>query len=267
MRNYCKLYFALFLLAILSYTGARASATDTKSVKSKKEKSSVNRPEQSAVGSDPLDWLGPLPKVVNEKVTSEAFDRVFKRMETMMESDLREEPNLREFVCRTPAEVGPVPLQKIMEKFVAEWPGSRYNSTSLSALFTAAREGNWLARSWLFTYMLEYTTDPILDYRRMQLLHILLDDKVGVIYSFASRLFGGSGSGGMGGNSPDIFEIHAALHNSYSAQYKVGKYLIGSKVPAEANAGKRMVSCAMNAVPGYVGLLEKEKNSLNMMTF
>lgn len=266
MRKYSKLSVALLLLTILSYTGVRASTADTVSLKSQEKKLPVSRHQHDAASSDPLGWLGPLPKVVNEKVAAEAFQRAFKPMRMMMQSEIREDVNLKDFVCRRPAEVGPVPQQQVLKKFIADWPNSRFSSTSLTALITAAREGNWLARSWLFSYLLEYT-DPVSTYRRSQLMELLLNDKAGVLYSFMSSFYGASGSGGMNGNEPDLFEIYAALHNSYSAQYKVGLYLKRSEVPAEADAGKRMVSCAMNAVPGYGRLLKNEKNSLNMMTF
>lgn len=267
MRKYSKLSVSLLLFTILSCPGGIASTADTAPLKLQERKLPGNRHQQDGISLDPFGWLGPLPKVVNEKVASEAFYRVFKRMRMMMESEIREDVNLKDFVCRRPAEVGPVPQQQVLEKFVADWPNSRFNSTSLSALTTVAREGNWLARSWLFSYMLEYTTDPVLNYRRSQLMELLLNDKAGILYSFMSSFYGASGTGGTNGNEPDIFETYAALHNSYSAQYKVGQYLRRSEVPAEADAGKRMVSCAMNAVPGYGRLLEKEKSSLNMMTF
>lgn len=267
MRKHSEAAFGVFLATILSCTGVRASTTDTASMKSKEEKLASGQSQHNAVSSDTLGWLGPLPIVVNEKIASEAFNRVFKRMRMMMEREMREDVNLKDFVCLRPAEVGHVPQQQVLEKFVAGWPNSRSSSTSLAALITAARQGNWLARSWLFSYMLEYTTDPVLNYRRSQLMGLLLNDKAGILYSFMSSFYSASGSGGRNGNEPDVFETYAALHNSYSAQYKVGQYLRHSNVPAEADAGKRMVSCAMNALPGYGRLLEKEKNSLNMMTF
>jgi hypothetical protein len=267
MRKYSKLSISLLLFTILGCTCVSASTADTASLKLRERKPPANRHQQDKVSADPFSWLGPLPKVLNEKVTSEAFHRVFKRLSIMMESEIREDVNLKYFVCRRPAEVGPVPQQQVLEKFVAEWPNSRSNPTSLIALIAAARDGNWLARSWLFPYMLEYTTDPVLNYRRSQLMDLLLNDKAAILYSFMSSFYGASGSGGMNGSKPDIFETYAALHNSYPAQYRVGQYLRHSEVPEEADAGERMVSCAMNGVPGYGDLLEKEKNSLNMMTF
>lgn len=267
MRKYSKLSVSLLLFTILSCAGVSASTADTASLKLRERKLPANRHQQYKVSADPFSWLGPLPKVVNEKVASEALHRISKRMKMMMESEIREDVNLKYFVCRRPAEVGPVPQQQVLEKFVADWPNSRSNPTSLIALIAAARDGNWLARSWLFPYMLEYTTDPVLNYRRSQLMDLLLNDKAGILYSFMSIFYGASGSGGMNGNIPDIFETYAALHNSYSAQYKVGQYLRHSEVPDEADVGERMVSCAMNMVPGYGDLLEKEKNSLNMMKF
>jgi len=203
-----------------------------------------------------LAWLGPAPTRLTEKKirarSTALYDRVMK--------DLAADHDLKAFACKTPAEVGPVPLMDAVDRYIDGLPDSRDDDALLHGLNQAARAGNWIARANLFFLMSQRRrSDLVEEFRIMQLMEWMYDRRLGSLYAFMGDAIMASGiTNGLSGNAPTPIDEFAALRHSYQAQYEVGQHLKKSHDPNDVRLGERMVACALGSSPAYARVFTGE---------
>lgn len=207
---------------------------------------------------DRLAWLGPLPQDLTEQSGIDAVDQaVISALGAIAPEVSRADASA--FVCRSPAEAGPVPDLDAVDRYIAGLPASQIGGKLENDLFKAAAKGNWLARAWVFTYLTAerpMTNEAL--YRSAQLLELMREHRTGQLFVFIGQHYSGRPEFAhlASGESPSQFDIAAANHNSYPAQYRVGRHLQRDSTPNLEKIGSQMVDCARNALPAYARIFE-----------
>lgn len=210
----------------------------------------THRPLGPPATNDPLAWLGPLPARISEA----ELDRRWAWLGRKLYAELGA-LDVTTFVCKRPGEVGAVPLMHAVERYIDGAPGSRTDPVVMSGLYQAAGHGNWLARAQLFFVFNDAASGPA-RYRAIQLAEWLQRERLGHIAAAFGAALKASGYHRFGATI-DGFDVHAALHHSYAAQYEVGLELSQDRDPALAAAGRRMLACARDALPAYGRLFDR----------
>ncbi len=203
-----------------------------------------------------LEWLGPVPAGLTREQLGERNTTVF---DSVMK-DMAADHDLKTFSCKTPVEVGPVPMMDAVERYIDGLPDSRGDDALLHGLNQAARAGNWIARANLFFLMSERRqSDLAVEFRLIQLMEWMYERRLGALYAFVGDGILASGvTNGLSGNSPTAIDEFAALRHSYQAQYEVGQHLKKSSDPDEIRLGERMVACALGSLPAYARVFTGE---------
>jgi hypothetical protein len=203
-----------------------------------------------------LSWLGALPAGLRVEILSDRMGRVLQSVR----NDLSTTSRADDFICKTPAQVGPVPMMDAVERYIDGMPESASDQAILIGLDDAARRGNWLARVQLYAWLSEYAgEDLVLGYRQIQLMEWMQKQRIGALYAFFGEDLAASGyySDSPGDQITGI-DIYAAMHNSYPAQNKVGKQLVSSGDPSKVSLGKKMLACASGSLPSYARVFNGE---------
>ena len=206
---------------------------------------------------DALAWLGRLPSSWSIESYGTRLLRIGDKLAAQISNALKDGgPDARQFVCRAPAEYGPVPDQAVVEAWMA-LPGDVRKVRSgpaWDALVAAGEKGNWMARLELY-YTLSsanvHELSLLEQYRIVQLMEWLHKKQVGGLYSYFSI-----GMPAAPGNSrsaawslQDQASLYAAMLGSYEDQNSRGSVLQADPDPALAEAGNKMLACAKAALP------------------
>jgi len=196
-----------------------------------------------------LSWLGPVPAGLTQEEVNRRSDAVFQKIKEDMNATI----DIEDFTCKTPAEVGPVPMMDAVERYIDGLPESPDDDGLLHGLGNAARQGNWIARAQIFLLMSDRRQADVSEhYRMVQLMEWMQERRLGVLYAWFGDAVAASGFyNGLAGNGPTGFDEFAALQGSYQAQYEVGQYLKNSRDPDSTRIGERMVACALGSLPAY----------------
>ena len=202
---------------------------------------------------DALAWLGRVPS----SWTLESYgkrllgsgDKVAKQLgEALGDGG----PDARQFVCRAPADYGPVPEQASVEAWMA-LPGDVRKvraGPAWDALVAAGKKGNWMARLELYYTLSSVNVHELSlleQYRIVQLMEWLHKKQVGGLYGYFS-----AGMPAAPGNSRSVQDqasLYAAMLGSYDDQNSRGSGLQADPDPALAEAGRKMLACAKAALP------------------
>lgn len=205
---------------------------------------------------DFLVWLGPVPDGLTREQVRERSTAVFD----VVMKDIAAGHDLKSFACKTPAEVGPVPMMDSVERYIDGLPDSRDDDALLHGLNQAARAGNWIARANLFFLMSQRRqSDLVVEFRMIQLMEWMHERRLGALYAFVGDTIMASGiTNGLSGNEPTAMDEFAALRHSYQAQYEVGQHLKKSDDPDEVRLGERMIACALGSSPTYARVFTGE---------
>lgn len=207
-----------------------------------------------AASTDSFAWLGTLPARMEADEIGQRWDRLLKRMER----DARA-VDVRRFVCRSPAEVGALPMMGAVMRYMDAQPGSEDDKTLAGGLMKAAAQGNWLARTLMLPPLDEADEagDAASRYRSIQLAEWMYRNRFGQVYSaLEPRTASLVGLGGEDGNDPSGFLAAAAMQQDFGAQRSVGRVLVGMDDPESIAAGGRMLACAARARAAYMKMSE-----------
>lgn len=240
-----QLSLSLGALAIVFATVGSAHAADSAAL-------------ASTMSRDQLAWLGPLPQNLTEQTSINAINQAVISALDSIASEVTA-ADASAFVCRSPAEAGPVPDLDAVDRYIAGLPASENDNKLQNDLFRAAAKGNWLARSWVFAYLTAerpMTNEAI--YRSAQLLKLMSEHRTGQLYVFIGQNYSGRPEFAHleSEESPSRFDIAAANHSSYPAQYRVGRHLQRDSDSHLKQIGNDMVNCARSALPAYARLFK-----------
>lgn len=185
-----------------------------------------------------------------------AADAVDARVERLLEKAVHElpsYPDMNRFVCKLPAEVGPVPLLEAVDAYLRGLPGSRHDPALLRDLHRAARQGNWLAKVQLsLARHGEVAADDATAFRAITLRQWMQEQRVDALQAAVDDTAGAARARrarpAVRLTSLDIF---AAMHHYYPSQHKVGRELLRRGDAQQAALGQRMLDCAARALPVY----------------
>ncbi|MCC2956555.1 hypothetical protein LK542_13125 [Massilia sp. IC2-477] len=241
MRKFMSIFCASVTLLGAACINANAALS------SKATKPSNGKHQQKSVGLDPFAWLGPLPTSLDRSSVEKARHDLLRKIE----SDLHgANPDVLTFTCRTPAQMGSTPLMERLERYLDAYPESESNQAQLTDLHAAAAAGNWLARGWLFSNLIN-KQDIVSQYRALQLGEWMRDRNLGPVFRWFSKTTGDDAEY----TTQNTADIHAAMRQSYPAQYELGKQLAHDEDLAKAAVGQHMMACAEHALPSYPRLL------------
>lgn len=199
-----------------------------------------------AASKDPHAWLGTLPVRMDPAVLEKRRDRLFERMTKDAQA-----VDVRRFVCRSPAEVGALPMMGAVMRYVDALPASQDDKALTEELMQAAAHGNWLARTLLLP-LLDKSGNAASSYRAIQLAEWLYHHRLGRLYADLEPTAKWIASyDGDGGNDPSGFLAAAAMQQDYAMQASVGRALIEMDDPKVVVAGGRMLACAAEARAAY----------------
>ncbi|WP_165390846.1 ankyrin repeat domain-containing protein [Pseudoduganella lutea] len=205
-----------------------------------------------AASKDPFAWIGPVPKTISTEALHKRWVRLGKQVFDTVSTDVKQ------FVCKSPAEVGPVPMMDAVERYIDGAPESLYDDEVMSNLNKAAAQGNWLARTLIYFWLRQYSEEE-LQYRTVMLGEWMYQQRLGQLYAAFGDTLKGSG---YYSDAPGIqvtgFDIMAAMRHSYVAQNDVGKALSKSSDPELASVGRKMLACASNSLGAYRRLFSGE---------
>lgn len=204
--------------------------------------------------SDRYAWLGPLP----QKQLNKAAERKANGVIEAVRRDGVFREKVASFVCKTPSEVGPVPMMEFVERYLNGRIDRDLDDEAVEGLEQAAARGNWVARSELLM-LLRDSTESGDHYRAAQLLDWLHARRIGSVYS----LIGDQLKTARPYNNPSrhgvyLLDLVAALHHDYMSQHKVGKALLGSDNRQLAAVGRKMLDCASASMKPYRRLFSGE---------
>ena len=227
-RQIFIIFLLLFGVGILNAAGAR-------------------RTPAPVTSKDPLSWLGPVPS----KLSDSSIMRRWIELGDKVRKDVVDTDGVNNFICKTPADVGPVPMMDAVERYMDGAPDSRYDEQLMRGLYQAAAKGNWLARVQLF-HVLSNVNDEKAGYRALQLAEWMQKKKLGQLYAVIGKEVMASGYySDLPGVSITRFDMAAAMQQSYVAQDEVGKALSKSDDPALAAVGRKMLACASGSLGAY----------------
>lgn len=191
---------------------------------------------------DPYAWLGPVPKRIDDQELRQRWDRLGKRMVSDAQA-----VDVRQFACKSPSEIGTLPMMSSVMRYIHDLPGSEEDETLASGLSQAAARGNWLARTLMLSPLTQQD-DMQLRYRAVQLAEWLYVHRLGQLFSeleYIGTWYGANYA--MHGNDPSGFIAAAAIRQDYAAQASIGNELIRANDPALVSAGGKMLTCAAEA--------------------
>jgi hypothetical protein len=166
--------------------------------------------------------------------------------------DVSSGPESMRFLCKLPAEVGPVPLLAAVDAWLRAAPDRRSDPDLVRNLRRAARQGNWLAKVQVALSLDgRYAPDAAAAFRTITLGEWMRDHPLGVLHVAAGKTHGASGPRGTPGRALSSLDFHAAMHHHYPSQYKVGRALLRSGDAQQAAVGRQMLDCAARALPVY----------------
>lgn len=197
---------------------------------------------------DQLEWLGPIPTKLSQEMIEKRTAAVFLKLGKV----IAVEANPKQFICKSPAEIGPIPNMQAVDRYLMSWPDSTNDPELLKGLFDAASQGNWLARSHIFALLIggRASSNIQTHYRKLQSVEWMVQKKHGPVFNWFVDSLAASGYFGAEIDLSGVDTI-AALHNSYPAQERAGKDLLKSDDPELVAIGQAMRDCAANASPGY----------------
>lgn len=187
------------------------------------------------------------------RFAAEAVDgRVARLLEKTMR-DVASDQDTARFVCRLPAEVGPVPLLEAVDAYLRGLPGSRSDPALLRDLHRAAQHGNWLAKVQVYLSRSgAREPDDATPFRTISLLEWMQEHHIGALYAAIGDAAGVSHRRRAAVEKAlSSIDIYAAMHHNYPSQYKVGRELLRSGDARQAAVGRRMLDCAARALPVY----------------
>lgn len=209
--------------------------------------------ERNTVAPARLAQLTETADVTGQRFGAEALD---ERIDRLLDNAIHDASARRDgdrFVCKLPAEVGPVPLLEAVDAYLRGLPDSRHDPALLRDLHRAARQGNWLAKVQVLLSRNDYhAPDDTTAFRPITLGEWMRDQRLGALYAAAGNADGAvrprraKPAGAL--SSLDFF---AAMHHNYPSQYKVGRELLRSGDALQAALGRRMLDCAARALPMY----------------
>lgn len=197
-----------------------------------------------------------MPQANGMATPSFSAEMADRRIERLLDKAVHAVPAHQDtggFVCKLPAEVGPVPLLDAVDAYLRGLPDSRRDPVLLGGLHRAAQRGNWLAKVQVF---LSRFSNPAPDdttiFSTITLIEWMQEHRIGALYAAI-------------GDAPDPFgrhralpdsvlsslDIYAAMHHNYPSQYKVGRALLRSGDARQVATGRRMLDCAARALPVY----------------
>jgi hypothetical protein len=185
--------------------------------------------------------------------SAESLDR---RVEHLLEDVMRDVPaeqDASRFICKLPAEVGPVPLLGAVDAYLRGLPDSRSDPALLRGLHHAARQGNWLAKVQVYLARLgNPAPDDTTIFGTITLIEWMQEHRIGALYAAIGDAAGTARQHDTArGKALSSLDIYAAMHHNYPSQYKVGRELLRSGDARQAAAGRRMLDCAARALPVY----------------
>jgi hypothetical protein len=194
-----------------------------------------------------------LARLAGPRFAAEGMDA---RVEHLLEGamhDLPSHPDMNRFVCKLPAEVGPVPLLDAVDAYLRGLPASRHDPVLLRDLHRAARQGNWLAKvQVVLAQNDEGAADDVTAFRSITLMQWMQEQRLGALYAAVGNAAGAARARRA---RPAVrlssLDIYAAMHHNYPSQYKVGRELLRNGDPQQAAVGRRMLDCAARALPVY----------------
>lgn len=210
--------------------------------------------EKAKANNDRLAWLGPLPAEWSQEELLRRELAFIDRTKASMTADMED---LLQFQCHSPQQVGPVPDMDAVEAYIDAYAHGKPDDEQLERLYAAAAKGNWLAAAQIYAY--ENQTDNsgennyLRDYRMLQLGEWLVARQIGGFYTVLGDALNASGY------RTDVPYYYAALHNSYSTQYKVGKALLEGPNARFHAVGHKMQKCAEDALPAYKRYFESKR--------
>lgn len=198
---------------------------------------------------DQLAWLGRVPANFTDEKLTRRVDRVLAKMR----HDVATGQDTSSFVCKLPAEVGPVPMLDAVDDYLRGLPGSRADPAVMARLHTAAAQGNWLARVQVYLMLSErHAPDDATAFRTLKLMEWMQERRIGALYGAVSDTLAASDyRGDPPGSTLTSLDIYAAMHHNYPSQYKVGRELLRSGDAQRMAVGRRMLECAAQALPAY----------------
>lgn len=201
----------------------------------------------AAANNDQLSWLGTLPATWSKDEYTSRQDKFLDLLKANLKFDMED---LLQFQCRTPEQVGPIPNMDAVEAYIGAYSSGTPDQEQLARLYNAAAKGNWLAVAQVYAYEEakrdQEDDNPYLhNYRSLQLAEWLQARKIGAIYTLLGDALNSSGY------ITDAPYYYAALHNSYSSQYKMGATLQNAPDIRYRDIGQKMQACALNALPAY----------------
>lgn len=161
-------------------------------------------------------------------------------------------PEPMHFLCKLPAEVGPVPLLGAVDAWLRAAPDGRRDPDLVRNLRRAARQGNWLAKVQVALSLDgRRAPDDSAAFGTLTLREWLQEHPLGALHAAAGKPRGASGPRGTQGRALSSLDLQAAMHHHYPSQYKVGRALLRSGDAQQAAVGRRMLDCAARALPVY----------------
>ncbi|MDN2710258.1 hypothetical protein O0880_12585 [Janthinobacterium sp. SUN118] len=206
---------------------------------------------------DELAWLGRLPAGWTLEGYGKRLLGIGDKVARYIADEFKEGvPDVRQFVCRTPDDYGPVPDQAAVAAWMAAPRDVRKvrAGPAWDALVAAGEKGNWMARLELYYALAGGKVGDLSlleQYRIVQLMEWLHKKKVGGLYSFFSAgapVAPGPGNSGTWRRQDQIY-LYAAMLGDYHEQNSMGKVLQREADPALVAAGQKMQACAAAVLP------------------
>ena len=185
--------------------------------------------------------------------SAETLDGRISRLLEKVRRDVPAQQDTSRFVCKLPAEVGPVPLLDAVDAYLRGLPDSRHDPDLLRGLHAAAQRGNWLAKVQVFLSRLgNQAPDDASIFGTITLIEWMQEHRIGALYAAIGDADGASGQHPAASDGMlSSLDIYAAMHHNYPSQYKVGRALQRSGDRGQAAVGRRMLDCAAKALPVY----------------
>ncbi len=192
-------------------------------------------------------------EVASPRFTADSMARRVDRLMAKALDDVASGQDVIRFVCKRPAEVGPVPSLDAVDAWLRATPDSRADPDLLHDLHRAAQQGNWLARVQVFLALnAQRAPDDTTAFRAITLMEWMQEHRIGALYAAVGEATGASGRRHAGRKTVlSSLDIYAAMHHNYPSQYKVGRELLRSGDARQVDVGRRMLDCAARALPVY----------------
>ncbi|GGY20658.1 hypothetical protein GJV26_18060 [Massilia dura] len=187
------------------------------------------------------------------RFTADSMARRVDRLMAKALDDVASGQDVIRFVCKRPAEVGPVPSLDAVDAWLRATPDSHADPYLLDNLHRAAQQGNWLAKVQVFLALNgQRAPDDTTAFRTITLMEWMQEHRIGALYAAVGETMGASGGRHAEHKTAvSSLDIYAAMHHNYPSQYKVGRELLRSGDARQVDVGRRMLDCAARALPVY----------------